>query len=164
MVLPSLGQMPDLLVNLLKIPALDSALKEMEGAGIIIRRAQPFEITPALTFVEETFSNAWADEISVGFANKPVSVYIATVEREIIGFAAYECTRRNFFGPTGVAEHMQGRGIGKALLIASLWGLRELGYVYAIIGRVGPVGFYEKTVGAIVIPDSDPGIYVDLLK
>jgi len=49
-------------------------------------------------------------------------------------------------------------------LIASLWGLRELGYVYAIIGRAGPVEFYEKTVGAIVIPDSDPGIYTNLLK
>ena len=59
---------------------------------------------------------------------------------------------------------MQGRGIGKALLFASLWGLREIGYVYAIIGRVGPVEFYEKTVGAIVIPNSDPGIYTDLLK
>ena len=36
--------MPDLLVNLLKLPALDSALREMEDAGIVIRRAQPFEI------------------------------------------------------------------------------------------------------------------------
>ncbi len=106
----------------------------------------------------------WADEISVGFVNKPVSVYLAVADREVIGFAAYECTRRNFFGPTGVAENMQGRGVGKALLIASLWGLRELGYVYGIIGRVGPVEFYQKTVGATVIPDSDPGIYVNLLK
>ena len=59
---------------------------------------------------------------------------------------------------------MQGRGIGKALLIFSLWGLRELGYVYGIIGRAGPVDFYKQTVGAIVIPDSDPGIYTDLLN
>jgi hypothetical protein len=39
-----------------------------------------------------------------------------------------------------------------------------MGYVYGIIGRAGPIEFYQKTVGAIVIPDSDPGIYTDLLK
>jgi GNAT superfamily N-acetyltransferase len=156
--------MPDLLVNLLRLPPLDPILKGMENEGIVIRRAQPFEITRARSFVESYFSVAWADEISVGFAGKPVTVYLAVVEREIVGFAGHECTRRAFFGPTGVIENMQGRGIGKALLIASLWGLRELGYVYAIIGRAGPVKFYEKTVGAIVIPDSDPGIYTNLLK
>lgn len=154
--------MPDLLVNLLNLPALDSA-RGIERAGILVRRAQPFEITRTRSFVEESFSVAWADEISVGFANKPVSVYLAVVAREIVGFAGYECTRRGFFGPTGVRKNMQGRGIGAALLLASLWGLRELGYVYAIIGRAGPVGFYEKTVGAIVIPNSDPGIYTNML-
>lgn len=156
--------MPDMLVNLLNLPPLGPVMLEMNNANIIVRRAQPFEITQTLDFVEREFSVAWADEISVGFANKPVTVYVAIVDKEIIGFAAYECTRRSFFGPTGVVDSMQGRGIGKALLLASLWGLREMGYVYGIIGRVGPIGFYEKTVGAIVIPDSDPGIYTDLLK
>jgi predicted N-acetyltransferase YhbS len=63
-----------------------------------------------------------------------------------------------------VVESERRRGIGKALLIASLWGLRELGYVYGIIGGVGPVEFYWETVGAFIIPDSDPGIYTDPLK
>jgi len=58
---------------------------------------------------------------------------------------------------------MQGRGIGTALLLACLWGLRELGYVYGVIGGAGPVEFYEKAVGAIVISDSEPGIYTNLL-
>jgi GNAT superfamily N-acetyltransferase len=156
--------MPDLLVNLLKLPSLEPVMREMNDANIVLRRAQPFEITQALDFVEQEFSVAWADEISVGFANKPVSVYIAVADKEIVGFAGYECTRRGFFGPTGVVDSMQGVGIGKALLLASLWGLREMGYVYGIIGHAGPVEFYEKTVGAIVIPDSDPGIYTDLLK
>ena len=155
--------MPDMLVNLLKLPALEPILDESVSNGIIIRRAQPFEITRVGEFVEREFSVAWVDEISVGFANKPVSVYIAVVEKDVAGFAAYECTRRGFFGPTGVAGGMRGRGMGKALLIACLWGLREMGYVYGIIGRAGPVEFYEKAVGAIVIPDSDPGIYTNLL-
>ena len=42
--------------------------------------------------------------------------------------------------------------------------MREMGYVYAIIGAAGPVRFYQKTVGAIIIPDSEPGIYTDALK
>src|SRR5437588_10362562 len=95
---------------------------------------------------------------------KPVTVLIATRDQRVIGFAAYECTRKAFFGPTGVAETERGRGIGKALLIAALWGLRELGYVYGIIGAAGPVEFYQEAVGATVIPESEPGIYIDLLR
>ena len=152
--------MPDLLVNLLKL----TALEPLADQGVNVRRAQLFEITPVREFIENNFSVAWADEISVGFANKPVTVFIATRNRGVVGFAGYECTRKAFFGPTGVAESERGRGVGKALLMASLWGLRELGYVYGIIGAAGPVEFYQEAVGAIVIPDSEPGIYTDLLK
>jgi predicted N-acetyltransferase YhbS len=152
--------MPDMLVNLLKLPSLD----RLHDDNVNIRRAQPFEITPVRDFIEQNFSVTWADEISVGFANKPVSVVIATRGGGVIGFAGYECTRKGFFGPTGVTESERGGGIGTALLIASLWGLRELGYVYAVIGGAGPTDFYQRAVGAIVIPDSEPGIYVDLLK
>jgi len=155
--------MPDLLVNLLNLRPLAPELEELGRGQITIRRAQPFEITSVRSFVEENFSRNWADEISDGFADKPVPVYIATLERKIVGFAAYECTRRAFFGPMGVAQTMQGRGVGKVLLLACLWGLREMGYVYGVIGRAGPIEFYQKTVGAIVIPESDPGIYTDSL-
>jgi GNAT superfamily N-acetyltransferase len=129
-----------------------------------VRRAQPFELSQVRRFVSENFSPKWADEISVGFARQPISVFIATINRELAGFAAYECTRRSFFGPTGVLDSARGRGIGRALLLASLWALREMGYVSAIIGAAGPVRFYQKTVGAIIIPDSEPGIYIDKLK
>jgi GNAT superfamily N-acetyltransferase len=152
--------MPDLLVNLLKLPPLET----ISHPNITVRRAQPFEITPVRQFIEKNFSVAWADEVSVGFANKPVTVFIATRDGRIVGFAGYECTRKAFFGPTGVDETERGFGIGKALLLASLWGLRELGYVYGIIGAAGPVEFYQQTVGATIIPDSEPGIYTDLLR
>ena len=150
--------MPDLLVNLLKLPAIE------ESPDFIVRRAQPFEFSAVRNFVAANFSLTWADEISVGFARQPISVFIVTMQRELVGFSAYDCTRRGFFGPTGVIETAQGMGAGKALLLASLWGLREMGYVYAIIGAAGPVRFYQKTVGAIIIPDSEPGIYTDMLK
>lgn len=156
--------MPDLLVNLLKLPSVDPLLDDLRQKGITIRRAQPFEITPVREFIKENFSLAWADEISAGFVHQPITVYIATREAQVIGFAGFECTRKAFFGPTGVGETERGSGIGKALLIAALWGLRELGYVYAIIGAAGPVEFYEQAVRAFVIPESEPGIYTDLLK
>lgn len=151
--------MPDLLVNLLKLPAAENKSEEF-----IVRRAQPFEISVVRRFVGENFSANWADEISVGFARQPVSVFVATKERELIGFAAYECTRRGFFGPMGVIESAKNSGVGKALLLATLEALKEMGYVYAIIGAAGPVRFYQKTVGATIIPDSEPGLYTDLLK
>src|SRR5205085_2723818 len=147
-----------------KLTPLDPVLASMRESGVVIRRANPFEIMPIQEFVVSHFGQTWADEISVGYANKPCSVYIAIVEGRVIGFGAYECTRRGFFGPTGVAESVRGRGIGKALLIACLWGLREMGYTYGIIGGAGPMEFYARTVGATLIPDSVPGIYADPLK
>lgn len=156
--------MPDMLVNLLRLPPLEPALAATQQAGANVRRAQAFEITVVCAFVHQHFAVGWADEISVGFHNKPVSVYIATRESSVVGFAAYECTRRAFFGPTGVHEAERGHGLGTALLLASLWGLREMGYVYGIIGSAGPTDFYARIVGAIPIPDSEPGIYTDLLK
>src|SRR5438128_5206052 len=107
--------MPDLLVNLLKL----TALEPLADQGVNVRRAQPFEITPVRQFIQENFSVAWADEISIGFANKPVTVFIATRDSRVIGFAGYECTRKAFFGPTGVDISERGRGIGRALLIAA---------------------------------------------
>jgi len=156
--------MPDMLVNLLKLPPLEPELAPLKNANVVVRRAQPYELTPIRSFVESNFSTNWADEILVGFANTPVSVFIATLDNEPVGFAAYECTRRDFFGPMGVVESRQRQGIGKGLLLACLQGLKELGYIYAIIAGVGPMEFYEQTVGAVVIPGSEAGIYTDFLK
>jgi predicted N-acetyltransferase YhbS len=156
--------MPDMLVPLLKLPPIGNQIEMMRTAGVIIRRPLPHEISRVRAFVEKHFATAWADEITVAYANKPASMFIAIEDGETIGFAAYECTARGYFGPTGVAETHRGRGIGKVLLLACLHGLREMGYVYGIIGAAGPVDFYAKTVNAIVIPDSVPGIYADPLK
>ncbi len=156
--------MPDMIVHLLNLPPLEPLLIKMKRAGIVVRRAQPFEITQVRIFVEEHFQRSWADEIAVGYSNKPVSIFIATRDGRIIGFAAYECTRRAFFGPMGVAESERGRGLGQSLLIACLWSLREMGYVYGIIGGAGPTDFYARAVGATIIERSAPGIYADPLK
>jgi GNAT superfamily N-acetyltransferase len=152
----------DMLVNLLKLPPVPHV------DGIVIRRALPFEQTTVRQFILSYFSIAWADEVSVAYSNRPSTLFVAldkgTGTGMICGFFAYECTAKGFLGPTGVAAQYRRRGIGKALLLSGLHGLRELGYVYGILGGVGPEAFYTKTVGAIVIPDSTPGIYADPLK
>ena len=64
----------------------------------------------------------------------------------------------------GVAKSMREKGVGTALLLAAMHAMFEMGYVYGIIGGVGPVEFYRRTVGAIEIADSTPGIYTNILR
>jgi|SRR5215212_7889498 len=155
--------MVDLLVNLLKLPPLAPAVGKL-GKGVLVRRANPFEQTAIRDFVEKNFSVGWADEISVAYARQPVSVFLATKSSKLLGFAAYECTRRGFLGPMGVAKNAREKGLGTALLLSGLWAMYEMGYVYGIIGGVGRVEFYRKTVGAVEIEGSSPGIYEDILR
>ncbi|MEO7717847.1 MAG: GNAT family N-acetyltransferase [Capsulimonas sp.] len=156
--------MADLLVPLYKLPARSEGENALLDQNIQIRRPNTFELTPVLEFIKSNFSQGWADETAATFGRQPISSFIAIENGKTVGFAAFDSTRRAFFGPTGVAVSHRGKGIGKALLIASLWGLSDLGYAYSIIGSAGPVEFYKKTVGAIVIPDSSPGVYANLLE
>jgi len=155
---------PDLLVPLYKLPPLEPVIKDLADKGIIIRRSNTFELTPISEFITEHFSRQWSDENAAALSRQPASSFIAVDDGRVIGFGTYESTRRAYFGPTGVALSHRGQGIGTGLLLACLRGLQDLGYAYGIIGSAGPVDFYCKTVHAIVIPDSEPGIYTNLLK
>ena len=155
--------MADMLFSLLNLPPSAPIVDELKAQGVTIRRANPFEWTALRLFCEEHFAVTWADEATCGLSNKPVTTYIAVENKKIIGFGSYECTRRDYFGPTGVAKEHRGRNIGKALLLVCLEGLRDMGYAYAVIGGVGPKDFYARVVGAFEIPDSTPGVYSDLL-
>src|SRR4051794_27683854 len=105
--------MPDMLVQLLKLPPLDPDLRRLRDLNINIRRANAYEATHVYDFVRKNFSQGWVDEVTVCFSNKPITVYIATHEGKIIGFGGYECTRRGFFGPTGVLESEREKGVGR---------------------------------------------------
>ena len=152
--------MPDMLCSLVRLPPIEPVLASLRNKGITLRRPNPWAQSKLSAFIKKHFSENWAEETSVAFVNKPISCFVALHEDQIVGFGAYECTRRNFFGPTGVDETYRGKGIGKALLLACLCGLQDLGYVYAIIGGAGPVAFYEKAVGAVPITlGNGKGIY-----
>lgn len=153
----------DMLVHLLDLPAEEPGLTALAQAGIRIRRAMAPDKLRVVDWVKEHSGPSAAGECDVCFAHTPVSCYLATRSAEILGYACYDATAPDFFGPTRVLDSEQGKGIGKALLLRCLHALRAEGYAYAIIGGVGPVAFYEKCVGARVIPDSTPGIYRDFL-
>ena len=152
--------MPDMLCSLIRLPDVRPLLNKLKEDGITLRRPNPWEQKELREFILEHFTERWADETSIAFGSKPVSCFVALEGEKIVGFGGYECSRRNYFGPTGVDESYRKKGIGSALLLTCLEGLRDLGYTYAAIGGAGPVGFYKKAVGAIEIPfDEGKGIY-----
>ena len=150
--------MPDMLVKLYTLPDLGAALQRAVQAGVAVRRPNSWEKALVLDWVRADFSAAWAAECETAFAANPPSCFIA-VQAGVIGFACHDCTRRNFFGPTGVAPAERGNGVGRALLLACLHAMRERGYAYAVIGGVGPAEYYARAVGATLIEGSTPGIY-----
>jgi GNAT superfamily N-acetyltransferase len=151
--------MPDMLVKLYQLPDLDEPLKRIQPRGVVVRRPNPWEKNILADWVRAQFTPAWALESEAAFAVRPPSAFIALEKERLIGFACYDCTRKNFFGPTGVVAAARGQGVGRALLLACLHAMREQGHAYAIIGGVGPAQYYVKTVGATLIDDSSPGIY-----
>ncbi|MCA1493001.1 GNAT family N-acetyltransferase [Sinorhizobium alkalisoli] len=153
--------MPDMLVRLYALP--ESRAGRL-GPDISIRRAMAPERRTVVCWVGEHFGAGWAGEAEAAFSSTPTRIHIALHQGALVGFACHDVTALGFFGPTGVDGTMRGRGIGEALLIESLIAMRAAGYAYAIIGGAGPTEFYTRTVGAVEIPDSTPGIYADLLR
>jgi GNAT superfamily N-acetyltransferase len=156
-------RMIDMLVRLYDLPESAGLYAEVAGKGVTLRRARAFEKHSVAAFAKAHFSEKWVSEVEVAMTRQPITCFIATRDKKILGFACYDTTQRGFFGPTGVSEDARGLGLGKALLFKALEGLRDIGYAYAIIGGVGPKEFYAKNCGAIEIPGSDPGTYIDLL-
>lgn len=154
--------MQDMLVKLYDLPA-DAALAQPEDASVEIRRAMAPDMLQVVDFVRSLSSKFAAGECQMCFQGHPITCFVATRGGKLLGYACYNATAPDFFGPTAVLPEERGKGIGRALLLRSLAALKEQGYGYAIIGGVGPQAFYEKTVGATLIPGSNPGIYKDFL-
>jgi ribosomal protein S18 acetylase RimI-like enzyme len=155
--------MPDMLVKLYSLPRWDTLREKLAAQGIDIRRTIPPEKHKVVEWVRQHFGAGWASETEVAYTNHPTSCFIAVCNKKILGFACYDATCKDFFGPTGVDETQRGQGIGKALLLACMDAMAAEGYAYAIIGSAGPQDFYVKAVGATPIEGSHPGIYRGML-
>lgn len=155
--------MADLLVRLYDLPEFEAEAR-VAAAGITVRRAIGPERYFVIDWVRTNFQDVWASEVSAGMSRMPVTVWVAVRDGQLLGFACHDTTALGFFGPTGVAEEARHQGIGEALLIATLKGMREAGYAYAVIGDPGPVEFYTKRLDALEIPKSKPGVYAGMLR
>ena len=151
----------DLLVKLYALPAPDAVTG---AADYEVRRAFAAEKGLVRRWIAQRFGDRWASESEAAFARLPISCFVAVAEDQIAGFACYDATTRGFFGPVGVAEEQRRRGIGRALLLATLRDMASHGYAYAIIGAAGSAGFYVRELGAIEIPNSAPGFYRGMLR
>ena len=151
--------MADMLVRLYALPDADAAVAHAAKHGVKIRRPEPSERGRVVDWVRTTFTEGWAAECEIAFSSGPPACWIAVRDPALLGFACHDCTRRNFFGPAGVAPAARGLGVGAALTLATLASMRDAGYAYAIIGGVGPEAFYAKVAGAMPIEGSTPGIY-----
>lgn len=155
----------DQLVRLYDLPSLDDREAPLRRLGVTVRRPRAYERHLVCGWVEQNFQSGWRSECEVAFSRLPVTCFIASSHGDVVGFCCYEVTCLNFVGPIGVAEQFRGRGVGTSLLLHSLSALAQMGYAYAIIGApIMAAGFYSHVVGAIDIPGSGIGIYVDPLS
>lgn len=151
----------DMLVKLYEVQDCPELMEKLKAEGIFIKKAMTPDLTKITSWVKETFGQGWADECTAAILTD--GCWIAVKDKKVIGFACYDATMKDFFGPTGVQEDMRGHGVGKALLIRCLISMKERGYAYAIIGSAGPKDFYRKAVGAIGIEGSIPGAYRNMV-
>ncbi|BCR36078.1 GNAT family N-acetyltransferase [Mariniplasma anaerobium] len=130
-------------------------IKELNSTYEIKRVLSP-NSDKVLKFIEDNFSLGWVSEAKAGLYKPNPTCFIAVDQDKIIGFACYDATAKDYFGPTGVDESYRGQGIGKALLLKCLVSMKHDGYGYAIIGGVEPKNwvFYEKASGATPIDNS----------
>lgn len=158
--------MADMLVKLYNIPHSHAIQENLFKSGIRIKKALAPDRSRIIAFSRTCAKDDYLDEVKAAFSNNPITCYIATREKEIIGFACYEATVRNFFGPMAVLESERKKGIGKALLLKSLESMQELGYAYAIIGwpAKSAIDFYKKCVDAILIDEKSSGVYKRMIE
>lgn len=155
--------MTDLLVKLYDLPQAGE-LPASPGTDLLVRRPMATEKNRVVEWVRDRFGEGWAVECEVAFVRQPISCMIAVIDGRMAGFACHDCTCRNFFGPIGIDPDSRHKGVGRAVLLATMRAMAQAGYAYAIIGGAGPLAFFEKCVGALPIPGSTPGIYGPALK
>jgi GNAT superfamily N-acetyltransferase len=128
---------------------LEVGLESIAAEGDVVRPMWN-DAERILSFVEQEFGRIWRFEAQKAFEREIPTIFVTEESGAITGFAVHDVNNRGlgFFGPTGVASSMRGRGFGCRLLLASLADLRRLGYSRAIIPWTEALEFYRKCCGA----------------
>lgn len=158
----------DMLIALYALPEPHEPL----DAGIVVRAPLAPEHDLVVAWVRQHFTPGWASEVRAAIAHRPCGVVIAVPStaldkgsgQHVLGFCCHDAFARGFVGPIGVADAARGRGVGAALLRASLERMRLEGYAYAVAGAVGAPRFFARVAGATPIAGSWPGAYRGLLR
>ena len=127
--------------------------KELNCTSNIVRRAEVTDREALYNFIVREFNEQWANNVINGLDIEKPSVFIATKGNEILGFGAYDVVRgkKGLFGPMGIKKECRVKNIGYSILHNCLRDMKEIGYEYIIIDDAGPIEFYEKSCGAVLI-------------
>jgi mycothiol synthase len=105
--------------------------KKLRSQGIEIRPYQRTDLVKFMEFLEKTMPTDWVRverrnlrKISEG-GFRPEQIMVVTLDGNVIGYCQFEGSH---FGPFGVSDEYQGRGIGTVLLARTLERMRHEGH------------------------------------
>jgi mycothiol synthase len=133
---------------------LDDELKEREARlakeGLVIRPLPRERMAEYLTFMSRVMPGDWVQDARallsrmVDGTAPPNSILVAMDGNEIVGYCKFD---GEHFGPFGVADSHQGRGIGTVLLARTLHQMRKEGHHAAFVlwtGERAAKGVYGR--------------------
>ena len=126
-------------------------ITDLDNDAFVIRKALPKDRYILYDFIKKNFSSVWADTIYPLFELNYPPVYIAVLNKTIVGFSSYDVFGISTFGPIGVLKTFRNMNLGKILLNKCLLEMKSRGDTSIIIKNAGPIEFYEKCCNAKIL-------------
>lgn len=128
--------------------------KDFKNIEARIERAQGIDEEAVLKFAAENFGEAWTETLRNGFRKNGIPIFLAWMGGKLIGFSSYDVYRnqKGIYGPMGIVKSERKNKVGRALLHEALADMKRKGYAYTVLGEAGPIEYYEKECGAMLIP------------
>ena len=88
--------MADMLVKLYNINSFSEQEDRLLEHGVRIKRALAPDKSKIVEFAQTCSNEDYSDEVEIAFSNHPITCYIATKEKKIIGFACFGLLQKIF--------------------------------------------------------------------
>ncbi|MCM3636745.1 GNAT family N-acetyltransferase [Sporosarcina luteola] len=109
--------------------AVKAVKAEREQEGYVFETVQDGDLPAVITFANTVFNPDWGRAIREGLLQgiDPSQILIAKKQGKVVGFAMYSGYEgiRERFGPFGVDDNEQGKGLGKILLHEALYSMKQ---------------------------------------